>query len=649
MSGISGLWNFDGRPVELPILRAISAELSQRGKDGEHLWMQGGVGLSCQLLRNSPESSREVQPFIHESGTVLVFDGRLDDRDELIAELRGERVDSAMPDPELVSAAYAKWGDDFVVHLKGDFAVALFDNTNQKLILGRDAIGPRPLYYTRTGQTLIFGTEIKAILAHPDAPREPNRDGIAGYYLGASGPERGVTLFKDIWRVIPSHVIVATSNGISSRKYWDFDPRARLRFKSHDQYVEAFRDHFERAVRRRSRSAYGIGVLTSGGLDSSSIYCLAETLRRKGSVNCPAILGISFTTAEGTTSNETAFLDYIERDYGTTIDRELRSTSTSVKPALDQIRALEMPLIELSAQENIDMVRAVAQKGARTLLTGHWGDQIVADQAYLVDLLYRCEFLKVRRHLKEIPKWFTDSTPEGWRKMLYLQVLHDVVTSHSPKFMTKFVARRRAIEVLRRRDCSWYSDTLRQAAVRAGSGNDLAWREFRSASARALYKSLRGSEWIVPLEYMTKWASGEGVDVAYPFLDRDVLEFGMQVPGEVHVWNGVPKSLLRKGMEGIVPKEIQNRTWKADVSYLENDSLKHNYRNIVKLLEGDTLSARLGFIDPKGLRQKLETMQERMSGPACTAAWEVEGLAGLEHWLQTFFANGEEHNDERKI
>ena len=125
MSGIIGVWNLDGRPVEPELLSRLSAPLAHRGPDGEGQWIKGPVGLSCQLMRVTPESLHETQPLVHPAGPVIVFDGRLDNREELLSLLKGAwGAEADSPDPALVLAAYDKWGEGFPEHLNGDFALA---------------------------------------------------------------------------------------------------------------------------------------------------------------------------------------------------------------------------------------------------------------------------------------------------------------------------------------------------------------------------------------------------------------------------------------------------------------------------------------------------------------------------------------------
>src|SRR5688572_19883970 len=149
MSGIAGAWNLDGRPMAADVLSAMSRTLRHRGRDGEGHRIAGSVGLSCQHLWVTPEEQGERQPIVArqgDSGTMLVLDGRLDNREELLRAL-ALSPHRAISDAACVLAAYETWGDGFGAHLNGDFAVAIFDSDAQRLVLARDAIGIRPLYY----------------------------------------------------------------------------------------------------------------------------------------------------------------------------------------------------------------------------------------------------------------------------------------------------------------------------------------------------------------------------------------------------------------------------------------------------------------------------------------------------------------------
>src|SRR5262249_18316560 len=157
----------------------------------------------------------------------LVFDGRLDNREELLSALKdAPEIEQNCPDPTLVLAAYIAFGERFAERLNGDFALGLFDPRRQQLWLARDAVGIRTLYYYRSGATFLFASEIKALLAHPGVSTRPNDDVLADYiFQGLPGPdERGETFFEGIFSLPPAFLGVLTPKGFMTRRYWDFRP-----------------------------------------------------------------------------------------------------------------------------------------------------------------------------------------------------------------------------------------------------------------------------------------------------------------------------------------------------------------------------------------------------------------------------------------
>ena len=498
--------------------------------------------------------------------------------------------------------------------LNGDFALALFDTAERKLLLARDAIGPRPLYYFKNTSAVVFASEIKALLAHPAAPREPSREGLGEYLIGAQGPFSSTTLFKDIYRVIPAHTTVFTREKVVSRKYWDFDPSNEVRLRNFDEYAEALSFQFERAVKRRIRSSYPVGVFVSGGLDSSAILCLSETLRKRKATPCPAAYGVCQSGPAGSPADEVAFIEYIERDYGMDIPRVERSIVHSLRPGLEKICISEVPEVDLFTSFNAGMAEALRAKGVRTLLAGHWGDHLLSSQTYLVDMVYRMRWLAVYQHLREYPRWLTEAEPRAFASLFKRELVRDFVMAYWPRPFLRLLGRLRSKAVLKLRDSAWYSDVFRREAEQSGSVYDLASRRLPSAAARSYYSIMRGSFLPMTQEYDSKWISQFGMESASPFLDRELIAFGLAIPAEMQVWNGVPKALFRRAMKGILPPEIQNRRSKGDVTELMDDSVTCVLRSACRLLAASDQGA--------GIRI------DRWRGPATGACKDAGRLEG---------------------
>ncbi len=627
MSGIVGIWNLDGKPVEPELLARMSATMAHRGLDGEAMWIEGPVGLACQLFRVTPESEKETQPLVDSRGIVLVFDGRLDNREELLASLRDSyKISSSSPDPALVLSVYEEFGDRLPERLMGDFALGLFDPKRQQLLLARDAIGIRPLYYHRVRNTFLFASEIKAILAHPDVSPRPNDDMLAEFLI-TNVHDQNMTFFEDVFSLPPAYMAVLTVQGFTKRRYWDFDSAGRIRLGSFDEYAVAFRHLFEQAVRRRLRSAHPVAVSVSGGLDSSSILCVAETLARR-EIGIPSIRGVSYTSKERSPSDERAFLIEIEKKYGSSIYQIPLASTGSMEGSEQVVSHVETPMLIEQWSDLHTFLRTIQRRGARVVLTGHWGDQVIFPQQYLVDLFRRLAWREVRTHLHEYSRWLTDLDPRYFRR----RFLMDLIKQHVPRRFHPFL---RWLRV--KRDPPWCSKALHRRACqcawkRGGNG----WTP-SSAHARSLYETARSTHHVHCMEWENKVASMHGMEMAFPFLDRDLLSFLMAIPGEVLTPNGIPKGLLRAAMAGVLPEAILLRRGKADFTHLVNEAVEHDFPWIVRTVESEGEAVKRGYVSRDVLKKSLDRLEGRIQGATCEVAWTLSDLLGLELWLRAFF------------
>ena len=633
MSGLAGLWNRAGQPVEEALLARLAERVAHRGQDAG-LWRDGPVGLACRLFRLTPESAREAQPLAHPSGSVLIFDGRLDNREELVRLLRGSvGITPDSPDPALVLAAYEAFGEDFAGRLNGDFALAVFDRRRRRLVLARDALGVRPLYYTCVGQTFLFASEIKALLAHPQVSPGPDDDLLAEFLLGSPAQDNhGQTFFAGISSLLPGHLLAVTPDGMSARRYWDFDPARRIRFKSFPDYAEAFRGHFETAVRRRLRSAYPVAVSVSGGLDSSSIFCVAETLRREEPQRHPALLGLTYSSTDGSPSDESPYLAAIARATGTVLERFAPGPVGFLDGVDEAVWQAEAPMLDGMWNNTRAFLAHVRERGARVLLAGHWGDHVLFEQTYLIDLVRRGAWLKAGRHLREFPRWSTDTHPRLFQRTFF----NDLVRNHVPEALLPLLRRLRSSLSRPKADRPWYARAFTERARRAAARPEKGTR-FASFHARTLYHLLRSRYHVLSMEWQNKVAAAHGLDAAFPFLDRDLIVFLMAIPGEMQTWQGVPRAILREGLRGVLPEAIAHRRSKGDYAHLENAGMEQEYPEVRRRLQAGWAS-RLGYVNDDVLRAELARLPGRFGGPGCEATWRVSDLFALELWLQVFFA-----------
>jgi asparagine synthase (glutamine-hydrolysing) len=636
MSGIVGIWNRAGRPVEERLLTQISAPLAHRGPDGESRWVRGPVGLACHLLRATPESLHEVQPLVHPSGAVVVFDGRLDNRADLIA-LLGADADLApsAPDPELVLAAYTRFGLGFLERLNGDFALALFDPRQPRLLLARDAIGVRPLYYHRVGNAILFASEIKAILAHPEAHTRPNDDLLADFLVGSRCQGNlSETFFEGIYRVPPAHVVAVSPEALAVRRYWDFDPSHRISLRSFENYADAFRNHFETAVGRRLRSTHPVAVSVSGGLDSSAILCVAESLRRRAPGRYAAVRGVSYVFRDGSPCDEEAFLAEIEQRHGISIERVLKGPPGFTQGSREEVWHVEAPFLDAQWNGTEAFFARVSAPGTRVLLTGHWGDQMLVDQAYLLDLAGRLAWGRIWSDLREFRRWCPDGDPGHFRR----RFLRDLARWVVPEPVLPLLRRLRHLLTREAGRPGPYTAAFRARATRAVRPRS----PFANGRAhfRSLYREARSGYTSLCLEWNSQVSAMHGTEAAFPFLDRDLIAFLMAIPGEIQTWQGVPKGLLRESLRPFLPEAIVNRKGKADFTHRVNAGVQRDRPDLIKVLEADEVGSRLGYVERDAIKDLVARVPELAQENTCQAAQTVVELFGLVLWRNMFFDKG---------
>jgi asparagine synthase (glutamine-hydrolysing) len=634
MSGIVGLWNRAGRPVEPDVFGRMSATLAHRGPDGEGHMLRLDVGFSWRHQWTSPEDVGGKDPLVGPSGTALVMDGRLDNRGDLLSSLDLSRTSS---DAACALAAYERWGEGFAARLNGDFAIAVFDLARRRIVLARDAIGIRPLYYHQGAHFFAFASEIKALLAHPDVPCRPDDDGLADFLMIGARPldRQDVTCFMGISALPAAHVAIVTERGVSVRRYWDFDTAQSLKLGSFGEYAEGFRAHFAEAVRRRTWAAHPVAISVSGGLDSSSVFCQAESLR-------PGALGISYVGAQGTDADERGYLLDLERQYGTHITRfPIEPLLGVVKGAEDQVRAIEAPFLDYMWGVTCAVHQEARAKGARVLLSGHWGDQVLFSSAYLVDLLRAFRWGEILRHTREYRRWLSGGEVKELKRRFALQA----VRRHVPVRLVPF------LKMLRRRLSPparvgpWFGDEFLEHALMDANRPAALGSGFHSSQAAALYIEARSKYHVHCMEWNNKIGALHGLDAAFPFLDRDLLQFLMSVPGDVQNQGGVPRALLREALRGVLPEPVRMRSWKADFTAPVNAGVLQDLTRIARTLSAESLGVRMGYLDPGRLAGEVARLSGGLGRAQAVEAWELTDLFGLETWLSVFL--GKAHSTER--
>jgi len=364
-------------------LEAMRSALADFGGDGGGVWAFGGAGLGQQLKFVTSEDRFERQPHVSTDGLrVLVSDGRIDNRPELCRELGlPARV---VPDSAFILAAYERWGTDCGQHLVGSFSFAIWDAALKRLLLAQSPFGAKPVFFHQAAGFFAFATMPRALFALPGVPRRLCLESIADSLILVP-LEPGSSLFQDIRSLEPGHALTVDRRGCQVRAFWRPELRHELRLRRDEEYVEAFTERFDRVVADHLRSLSPVGVLMSGGLDSTSVAATAAPLLARRGEHLAA-----FTAAPRAGYREPGAPNWLvdEAPLASTVAARYENVDLSVTRSeglffldgLDRfLDAAEMPYEAPGGRVWYEGIMAEAQRrGIRVLLTGKSGNWTVS-------------------------------------------------------------------------------------------------------------------------------------------------------------------------------------------------------------------------------------------------------------------------------
>jgi asparagine synthase (glutamine-hydrolysing) len=269
--------------MQRALLQSLVDFLAYRGPDSHATWSEGSVGLGHAMLCTTRESRSEYQPADLDGRYWITADARLDGRADLIAELQGcsREVRPTASDSKLILYAYVAWGTRCLEHLRGDFSFAVWDAQQRQLFCARDHFGIKPFYYAQLGQVFVFSNTLNCVRLHPEVSGELNEAAIGDFLLFGLNYDNATTSFRDIQRLPSAHCLTVTSISSTIRRYWTPPTCGPIRYLKSEDYIEHFQTLLQAAVADRLRTER-VGILLSGGLDSSSVAAVAKQLAMNG-------------------------------------------------------------------------------------------------------------------------------------------------------------------------------------------------------------------------------------------------------------------------------------------------------------------------------------------------------------------------------
>jgi asparagine synthase (glutamine-hydrolysing) len=561
MSAIAGVYYRDGAPRAVDALVRLMARMRHHGPDGQGRWDREEVAVGHLALCSLPAARCEAMPARDEvRGLVLTADARLDNRDDLCRYFGiapAERA--ATPDGALIRLAYARWGLDCPAHLIGDFAFALWDERERRFFCATDPMSRRPLYYHLDPRLFAFASEAGALLDLPGVDARLDEVGLSNVLVGGvEAEDPGRTCFAGVHALPAGCSLVVDASASARRTYWAPDPGRRLSCRSDDDVFEAFRELFAEAVRCRTQTPGAVASLLSGGLDSSAVVCMAaRELRREGRT----LFAVSSVLPEGYAGPEKDERYYIDlvRDqenlevaYVTAEGWPL--FGESLERYFGQTGSFSMTYFPYRYDA---LFHAAAERGARVMLDGGGGEYGPTFHGYgfHVSLALRGRWVRLAREVRAMAEKQGVPARRLWRSKVLAPLL--------PSRLRAGYRRRKGEGLIGRLDQSVIRPDF---AARSG-----VMERVRRSSALVSYphRSTRANQvWMIERSRQPSafWAREKRVETVFPYQDVRLIEFCLAAPDEVKVRGGWKRYLIRRAMEGVLPREIQWRTTKEPFS-----------------------------------------------------------------------------------
>jgi asparagine synthase (glutamine-hydrolysing) len=592
MSAIGGILMFDGGPVDPSRLTALGVGLEWLGPDGGREVIAGSIGMSYRAFHTNAESRREHQPHCWGHQMMLCWDGRLDNRDELLTllrdDLRGEDTDAA-----IVMAAYRRWGDLSLGKLLGDFALAVWDKRHHSVWLARDAVGTRPLYFQVDAERLLWATDLGALLEVGDLRIEVDDEYVAGRLT--RGQEVGLTPYVGVHEVKPGHAMRVGCDGlVSERRFWSLDLNREIRYSMDAEYEEHFRALFRESVRARLRSDVPVFAELSGGLDSSAIVCVADTLVKSRAAEAPALETVSYVFEDAPTADEQRWIAHVDEWRGTSGYRIRAAEHPYFRPLRDSSHTVLPTRTLCSSAYAVAMHAAMQEHGARRLLTGIGGDELLHSfqnpAPDLADLVASGQLSALHTRLQI----WSRAVKRPYLRLLWNDAL-------LPNLPLPIQARWRSDRMMATPD--WLDQRfvsrmrLRERAVQFAEF-ERSRTPSANIQARNFYQAVRG----LALDGSQEIGARE---TAYPYLDRRLVEYLQAIPFEQKIRPGQNRSIMRRALRGMVPEPILARRDKGKPTELVVRALVRESEAYRRLLLDARIIAR-GYVDGQKFRAAFE-------------------------------------------
>lgn len=607
MCGITGFVNFKKNiREENKILKDMTDTLKDRGPNREGIYTSNNIMFGHRrLIVVDPEGgSQPMKRSVNGKEYVLVYNGELYNTEDLRKELINDGyIFEGYSDTEVLLLSYIRWGIDAISKFNGIFAFAIYDEDKRRVVLARDAMGVKPLFFSYKNDTFIFGSEIKALLKHPYVEPIVDKDGLTELFALGPALIPGTTLYKGIEEVKPAEYLIVDENGIKKDMYWSL--KAEEFNESEEEATEHVRELLVDAIKRQLVGDVPLCTFLSGGLDSSAISAIAaEEFRKKNKVL--TTYSIDYEDNEKYFKSS-LFQPTSDQYYAEMMAKYIGSDHrTVILNHKDLVSALDNAVIgrDLPGMADVDSSLYLFCKEVKK-------DFVVALSGECADELFGGY------------PWFTNEDMINVNTFPWSRFIGDRKAILSPELKNL------KIEELAQ---TAYNDTLKEVPHLDGESK----LEYRMREL--FYLNLR---WFMVnlLNRKDRMSMANSLEVRVPFADYKIVEYAFNIPSNIKLLNGREKGLLRKALEGILPEEIiyrkkspypktHNPIYTDLVCNIMGDILKDKSSPILDIIDKNKVKE---IVETKGASYKTPWYGQLMTGPQMIAY-----LIQMNNWLKNY-------------
>lgn len=595
MSAIGGIYSKEGARIDPRSLALLAASLESIGPDGDFRHLQPPLSVVFRPFYTDRESRRFRQPLVTESGFILCWNGRLDNRDELEDALA---VRHGAPEPTLVLAAYRRWTVDACARLIGDFSLALWDPEEQHLLLATDAFAVRPLFYHASRDFIFWSSQARSVLAAAALAPAVDDEFIAGFLVRHI--DFAHSAFAKIRRLEAGQALLAGKNELRLYHYWRPDPAYEIRYSCDREYEEHFKTLFREAVACRLRTQGPVFCDLSGGLDSSSLVCMSDEILAGGHVETPELITVSSVYDRSTRSDERHFIKAVEEQRHRK-GLHVRDEDYPIlsRPDLSPSFRPDQPngqLVYMAPHNHI--ARMMGEAGSRVLLRGFGGDQVLwstidPGPPELADLL---QDLQIRKLISSCRQW-AEALKLPFLKTLWIGGVWPLL----PRALQALTVPYGGEDFFQK-----YEKLLHPSFVKKVDLRDRILGGGYSSGQRLPSQRAQCSDiWEMAHFVVSELYLNEGcVEIRYPFFDRRLVEFILAIPFDQKVRPWETRSILRRAMVGTLPEMIRLRRSKSGPDEAFHRALNREWAWLGEMMQEPLVSA-YGYIDRKALKENL--------------------------------------------